>query len=143
MAKISNEAARNSLNTINSLLNAGGAATIEVYTGNVPATAETSTGTSPIATLTMSEPAFAGATDNIANNRAEMAAGQGGYEIADDTSAAGAGAPTYVRLVAGNGNPVAQLTAAVAGSAEVNFAAEISIGSSVSISSLTMIQSEI
>ena len=138
MASISNLVARDFLTTLSTAADVGTNAVLKVYSGSVPANADTAlSGQTVLAELNMSATAFNAPAAASPGNAASMTA----QTISDDTAANAAGTPTFCRIEDGAGDVVCQLTAGLTGSGqEVIFASAISLNATVSISSLTITQ---
>lgn len=139
MVSITNAFARQTLDALDDLANAGaGAAVLRTYDGTPPANIDAAlSGNNLLAENTMSDPAFGDAVDDAGNNRASLTAGS----IADDASGNASGTPTFSRIFDSNGNPCFQMTAGV-GSGEVNFGAAIVAGQPVQITSIVVYMNE-
>lgn len=140
MVSITNAFARQTLDALDDLANAGaGAAVLRTYDGTPPANIDAAlSGNNLLAENTMATPsAFGAAADDAGNNRASLTAGS----IADDASGNASGTPTFCRIFDSDSNAVAQLTAGV-GSGEVNFGAAIVAGQPVQITSIVIYMNE-
>jgi len=110
-----------------------GAATVKLYDGVVPANADTAlSGNTLLATLTMSDPAFAGAADVGGSARATANA------ITDDSSADATGTASFFRCQDSDALVVMQ-GAVGSGSGELDLnTTSIVSGAAVSITSFTV-----
>lgn len=107
--RISGAARQAAMNAIAALLNTGGAGTLRVYSGGVPATPDTAASGTLLAELPLSNPAFANADGN----------GQAvGNSVTDDADPLAAGVIGYVRLVNGSNVAVMDLEAGLTGSGQ-------------------------
>jgi hypothetical protein len=124
---VSNAGSRSANDAALTLLNAGGAGSMRVYSGTMPAKADSAlSGNTLLATLTLSATAF-GATANA---------------ITSDTNAANTGTATFFRLVNNAGVAVIQGTVGTSGTDAIINSASITSGDTVSCSSLTISSSE-
>lgn len=131
---ISMNAAKAGLDAILSLLNVGGVAgTIQIFTGTIPATAETADSGTKLSTLTFSTTAFASSVDN-ADGTAKATANA----IASDTNAAATGTAGYFRSKDKNGVVILQGTVGTANADMILNTTSIVSGATVSITSYTV-----
>lgn len=145
MVSITNAFALQTLDALDTLVNTGtGTATINVYSGSVPANVDAALGGATLlAEIDLSNPAFGAATDAAPGGTMSLDVSP----VPEANGEAGAGsspgtAPTFVRIEDRDGAVVCQLTAGV-GSGEVNFGANIVSGQPVQITSLTITLAEI
>lgn len=108
-ASITNAAAIAALNALTALLNVGGAGSLRIYSGSVPANADASLGAAgTLATFALAADAFGDATD----------ANPGAVAVADtiaDVNAAANGTATFFRLLNNAGTAVLQGTVSASG----------------------------
>lgn len=131
-AIISNAAAIAACDAIVDLLDSGGAGTIKIYEGTVPADVdEAISGQTLLATLTLSNPAFGGAADGTGKATATA------DSITDDTSAAATGTASFFRGCDNGGTAVIQGTVGTADADMVLDDVNIIAGGTVSITSWT------
>jgi hypothetical protein len=130
--KITNAAASAAADAVVDLCDAGaGAATLRIYDGSVPATADTAlSGNTLLAQLTMSDPAFGAASNGVATANA----------ITQDASADATGTATFFRILDSNSNVIIQGTVGTATSDLVLNTTSIVAGATVSVTSLTYTQ---
>lgn len=112
---IANASAIAGLNAIADLCDAGaGAALLNIYSGTVPTDADTAlSGNTLLAQLTMSDPAFGAAVDNI--GKATVTANS----ITSDSDANATGTATFFRITDSNSNVIYQGAVGTSG-AELN-----------------------
>lgn len=135
---ISNTAAQDALDAILGLLDAGGAGSLKIYAGTVPADADASIGAATLlATLALSSTAFGDATD--ANPGATATA-----DTITSANAAATGTATFFRLVNNAGTAVYQgtVTATGGGGNLELITTSITSGQPVQVSSLVATLSE-
>jgi hypothetical protein len=130
--KITNAAASAAADAVVDLCDAGaGAASLRIYDGSVPATADTAISTQVLlAQLAMSDPAFGAASNGVATASA----------ISDDASADATGTATFFRILDSNGTVIIQGTVGTATSDLVLNTTSIVAGATVSVTSLTYTQ---
>lgn len=130
--KITNAAASAAADAVVDLCDAGaGAATLRIYDGAVPATADTAlSGNTLLAQLTMSDPAFGAASNGVATAAA----------ITQDSAADATGTASFFRILDSNGTVIIQGTVGTATSDLVLNTTSIVAGAAVSVSSLTYTQ---
>ena len=130
--KITNAAASAAADAVVDLCDAGaGAATLRIYDGTPPATADTAlSGNNLLAQLTMSDPAFGAASNGVATASA----------ITQDSSADATGTASFFRILDSNGTVVIQGTVGTATSDLVLNTVSIVAGATVSVTSLTYTQ---
>lgn len=101
ITRITMASAQDAVDTITSRLNTGGAGKIDIMDGIMPSSADTAITTQKVlATLPLSNPAFAAATDEGAYAEAVANA------ITDDDNAAVAGTATWFRAYNGAGTAI-------------------------------------
>ena len=105
MAKMSNLAARASLDAITLLVNTSGPGTMEVRTGAAPATCEASDSGDVLAVLTFSADGFPDSSDGVDKATVDASA------IADEDAALTGGDPGHFRVKDGAGTVIFQGTA--------------------------------
>lgn len=130
--KLTNAAASAAADAVVDLCDAGaGAATLRIYDGTAPATADTAlSGNTLLAQLTMSDPAFGSASNGVATASA----------ITQDSSADATGTATFFRILDSNGTVVLQGTVGTSG-CDLNLnTTSIVAGATVSVTSLTYTQ---
>lgn len=115
-----------------------GAGLLRIYSGSAPATADAAASGTLLAELTMSDPAFGGATD--ANPGATATANS----ITQDSSANATDTAGYARIVDSNGNTCFQLSvSATGGGGELQLATlSITSGQPVQVTSCTITMPE-
>jgi len=99
-------ACQGALNYITGLVNAGGAGSLNIYTGAPPATTLTSDSGTLLATLAMSSTAFENATNETSNGLSTATANP----ISSDSSAAASGTAAHFRIKSGAGTVIFQGT---------------------------------
>lgn len=136
-AFVDNAGAIAALDALLDTVDSGGAGTLQIWEGTVPADADTSItdgvgGYNLLAELTMSATAFGGATDGTGKATAAAAS------ITDDNSANKTGTAQFFRVISGGGNVVLQGSVGTSG-ADLNLnTTSIVSGGVVSVSSLTV-----
>lgn len=130
---LANAVAKAMADAIDDQANAGsGAAYIEIRTGTQPADPDTAATGTLLGTLTMSDPAFGGATDAAPGGL--ITAGS----IASDSSADATGTAGWFRLYDSDANPILDGACSTSG-AELNFNdTGIVAGETIAISSMTI-----
>ena len=136
ITRVSNAAAIASVDSVTALLNVGGPGYIEIRTGAQPADLSVAATGVLLATLPLSDPAFAGATDLTGRARAVANA------ITDDVSADNAGTATWFRAYSGAGTPVIDGNAGIDDEALILNNVNIAVNDTVSISPWNFEQSE-
>jgi hypothetical protein len=131
---ITNAVAQSMLTAFSTATDAGTAAVINIYSGTVPADADTAlSGNTLLAQLTMSGTAFGAPTDLAPGARITAAA------ITSDSSADATGTASFFRILTQNaGTVVAQGTAGTATSDLILNTVSITSGSTVSITAATV-----
>lgn len=130
--KITNAAASAAADAVVDLCDAGaGAATLRIYDGTAPATADTAlSGNTLLAQLTMSDPAFGAASNGVATASA----------ITQDASADATGTASFFRILDSNAVVILQGTVGTSGF-DLNLnTVSIVAGATVSVTSLTYTQ---
>lgn len=130
--KITNAAASAAADAVVDLCDAGaGAATLRIYDGTAPATADTAlSGNTLLAQLTMSDPAFGAASNGVATASA----------ITQDASADATGTASFFRILDSNAVVILQGTVGTSG-CDLNLnTVSIVAGATVSVTSLTYTQ---
>lgn len=130
--KITNAAASAAADAVVDLCDAGaGAATLRIYDGTPPATADTAlSGNTLLAQLTMSDPAFGAASNGVATASA----------ITSDSSADATGTASFFRILDSNAVVIIQGTVGTATADLVLNTTSIVAGATVSVTSLTYTQ---
>jgi hypothetical protein len=126
-------AARNAAaDAVVDLVDVGGAGTLRIYSGTMPADANAAlSGNTLLAQLTMSATAFGSAAAGVATAAA----------ITQDSSADAAGTATFFRILSGGATVILQGSVGTS-AADLNLnSTAISAGAAVSVSSLTYTQS--
>jgi hypothetical protein len=130
----SNAGAVAALNALLTLLNAGGAGKIKIFTGAAPATTETAdSGTALSTGLLLSATAFPTSVDNSAGGATATA-----NAITSDTNAAATGTAGYFRAYSGAGTCILQGTVGTAAADMILNTTSIVAGSTVAITSWTV-----
>lgn len=127
--KLTNAAASAAADAVVDLCDAGaGAATLRIYDGTVPATADTAlSGNTLLAQLTMSDPAFGAAANGVATASA----------ITSDSAADATGTASFFRILDSNGTVVIQGLVGTTG-CDLNLnTVSLVAGATVGVSSLT------
>jgi hypothetical protein len=130
--KLTNAAASAAADAVVDLCDAGaGAATLRIYDGTAPATADTAlSGNTLLAQLTMSDPAFGAASNGVATASA----------ITQDSSADATGTASFFRILDSNGTVIIQGTVGTSG-CDLNLnTVSLVAGAAVSVTSLTYTQ---
>jgi len=123
--------ARAALDALLALLNTGGAGHIKIFTGAMPATAETADSGTLLSTLTLSATAFPASTDPGSTGLATATANA----ITSDTSAAATGTAGYFRAYSGAGTCIVQGTVGTSAADMILNTTSISAGATVAITS--------
>lgn len=139
-SSISNVAARAACDAVVDLVDGGaGAGLLRIYSGTIPADADTALGAQVLlAELTMSDPAFGAAADAAPGGRATANA------ITGDTSANATGTAAFYRLVDSNGTTIVQGSVTATGGGgdlQLNSVA-IQSGAAVTVTSFTLTMPE-
>lgn len=139
-SSISNVAARAACDAVVDLVDGGaGAGLLRIYSGTIPADADTALGAQVLlAELTMSDPAFGAAADANPGGRATASA------ITGDTSANATGTAAFYRLVDSNGTTIVQGSVTATGGGgdlQLNSVA-IQSGAAVTVTSFTLTMPE-
>lgn len=114
-----------------------GAGVLRIYSGSVPANADTALGAQVLlAELVMSDPAFGNAIDANPNATATANA------IADDVAANATGTATFFRIADSNGVVRIQGTAGTSGTELILNSADLQAGALVEVLSLTVTMPE-
>lgn len=128
---ITNAARSAAANAVTALVNAGGAGSLRIYSGTMPATAEAAlSGNTLLAQLTMSATAFAAASNGVATANT----------ITQDSSADATGTASFFRILSGAGTVVIQGSAGTSTSDLILNSTSITATTSVSVASLTYTQ---
>lgn len=136
ITRVSNAAAIDSVNAVTALLNVGGAGYLEIRTGTQPVdVSQPATGTL-LATLTLSNPAFAPAFDIGGKARAIANA------IAADTDADAVGTATWFRAYSGAGTAVIDGNVGLTDEALILNVVDLAVNDNVSVSVWYFEQSE-
>lgn len=137
ITRISNAAAIAAVDAVAALLNTGGAGRIDIMDGTQPADVDTAITTQTVlGVLPLSNPAFAGATDQIGNARAVA------NTITQDTSADAAGTATWFRAYNGAGTAVIDGNAGLVDEALVLNNVNVAVNDTISIAPWHLVQSE-
>lgn len=126
-------AARNAAcDAVTALVNAGGAGTLRIYSGTMPADANAALSSNTLlAQLTMSATSFGAASSGVATANA----------ITADSSADATGTATFFRILAGNGTTVVIQGSVGTSAADLILnSTSITVGAAVSVSALTYTQ---
>lgn len=117
------------MDAVTALLNAGGAGTINIYTGSQPSGPDTAiSGQTLLATLTFSSTSFAASSSGVATANT----------ITSESSAPNTGTAQWARMASGAGTAVMDCTVGTSG-CDINFpTTAINSGDTVSISALTL-----
>jgi hypothetical protein len=135
---ISNAGSRSANDAALTLLNAGGAGSMRIYSGSPPAKADTAlSGNTLLATLGLNATAF-GASANAAPLATATA-----NAITSDTNAVATGTATFFRLHSNAGVAVIQGTVGTSGTDAIINSTSITSGDAVSCSSMTISSSEV
>lgn len=133
---VSNAAAKAALDAALALLNVGGAGSLKIYAGSIPADADASIGAATLlATLTLNSTAFAASTD--ANPGATASANS----ISDQNASAG-GTAAFFRATNNSGTCVLQGTVGTSGADLIVTSTTIVSGQPVHVVSLTQTHPE-
>lgn len=139
-SSISNVAARAAADAVVDLVDGGaGAGLLRIYSGTIPADADTALGAQVLlAELTMSDPAFGAAADANPGGRATASA------ITGDTSANATGTASFYRMVDSTGVTIVQGSVTATGGGgdlQLNSVA-IQSGAAVTVTSFTLTMPE-
>ena len=128
---ITNAARSAAANAVTALVNVGGAGSLRIYNGTMPATAEAAlSGNTLLAQLTMSATAFAAAVNGVATANT----------ITQDSSADFTGVASFFRILSGAGTVVIQGSCGTSTSDLILNSTSITATTSVSVASLTYTQ---
>lgn len=138
ITKISNAAAIAAVDALTALFNVGGAGYIEIRTGTMPADVDTAATGTLLGTCVLSNPAFAGATDNAGSAQAVANA------ITQDASADAAGTATWFRAYDNSGNAIIDGDIGIGGSgaAMIINNADIALNDTIDVTAWTITLSE-
>ena len=118
---------------ITTLLNAGGAGTIKIYTGTQPTNPQTAvSGQTLLGTLTFSATSFGAAATGVATANA----------ITQDSSADAAGTAAWARIASGGGATVFDCDVGTSGQTIVLNTTTIALGGPIQITSFTLTMPE-
>lgn len=133
---ISQAAAQAGLDATLAKLNVGGAGTIKIYTGAMPAHIEDAVTGTLLSTLTLSATAFPASATNASPHGAIATANA----IVSDTNAAATGTAGYFRAFSGGGTGVIQGDAGTSSADMILNTTSIVAGATISCSSWTVTQ---
>jgi hypothetical protein len=123
--------ARAALDALLALLNTGGAGSIKIWTGSMPATCETGDTGTHLSTLPLSATAFPASTDPGSTGLATATANS----ITSDTNAANTGTAGYFRAYSGAGTCIVQGTVGTSAADMILNTTSIVAGATVAITS--------